>query len=134
MKEPFLRDAVNSYVERLTPFCKVHIREFREEKGDVRLLAALKEEKGEKIALCVEGIPLSSPELASRLSDWEVGGGGKVIFVIGGSEGLCEEVKAACSFRLSFSRLTFPHHLMRVILFEQIYRAYMINTGKPYHK
>ncbi len=134
LKEPYLRDAADEYLKRLTPFARTTVREFREEPGDRRLLAALRAEKGKKIALCVEGVSMSSPLLASSLASWEVEGEGRVIFVIGGSDGLCEEVKAACSFRLSFSELTFPHQLMRVILLEQIYRAYMINAGKTYHK
>ena len=71
---------------------------------------------------------------AALVEKAERDGGGSLAFVIGGSDGLCEEVKQECAFRLSFSKMTFPHQLMRVILFEQIYRAYMINSNRTYHK
>lgn len=134
LKETYLRDAVAEYTKRLTPFCRVSVREFREEKGDARLNEALRNEKGEKVALCVEGVQKSSEELAEWIRESEITSGGSLLFVIGGSEGLDESVKKECRLRLSFSRLTFPHQLMRVILFEQIYRAYMINHNRTYHK
>jgi len=134
LKESYLRDAIAEYTKRLTPFCRVKVAEFKEEKGDERLLAALRADKGYKIALCVEGVQKSSEELASLVEKAETDGGGSVAFVIGGSDGLSEEAKKECAFRLSFSKMTFPHQLMRVILFEQIYRAYMINNNRTYHK
>ncbi len=134
LKEAYLRDAIAEYTKRLTPFCRVRVLEFKEEKGDARLLAALKSDKGFKIALCVEGVQKSSEELAALVEKGERDGNGSIAFVIGGSDGLCEEVKQECAIRLSFSKMTFPHQLMRVILFEQIYRAYMINSNRTYHK
>ena len=90
--------------------------------------------KSLKIALCVEGKQLSSEELASKIESVTSSGISEITFVIGDSDGMGEDVKAECDLRLSFSKMTFPHQLMRVILLEQIYRAFtIINNGK-YHK
>lgn len=134
IKEDFYRAAVAEYSKRLSRFCRLEIcelpegKDLREEGGRI-----LKHAAGYSIALCVEGQKMSSVALASRIKS--LCDAGRVItFVIGSSEGLSPEVKEAADLRLSFSDMTFPHQLMRVILCEQIYRAFMINGGGEYHK
>jgi 23S rRNA (pseudouridine1915-N3)-methyltransferase len=134
IKESFYREAIAEYAKRLSRFVKLEIKELSEgaspetEADDI-----LRSLKGYIIALCVEGEKLSSEKLASRLKTLE-DTGREVTFVIGSSCGLSNRVKQAADFRLSFSDMTFPHQLMRVILAEQVYRAYMINAGATYHK
>ena len=134
IKESFYRDAVAEYVKRMSRFAKVEIKELAEgvnletEADDI-----LRAVRGYVIALAVEGEKLSSEKLASKikkLSDT----GQEITFVIGSSCGLSDRVKAASDYKLSFSDMTFPHQLMRVILAEQVYRAFMINAGSTYHK
>ena len=134
IKESFYRDAVAEYVKRLSRFAKIEIKELNEganpnaEAGDI-----LRSVKGYAIALAVEGEKLSSEGLAKKiktLSDT----GKDICFIIGSSCGLSDEVKKSADYLLSFSDMTFPHQLMRVILAEQVYRAFMINTGSTYHK
>ena len=130
LKEAFLKDAVKEYEKRLSAYCKLTTVEL---KCDDALLPTLND-KSYKIALCVEGKQLSSEELASKLDELPTRGISEIVFVIGDSDGMGEDVKASCDLRLSFSKMTFPHQLMRVILLEQIYRAFtIINNGK-YHK
>jgi 23S rRNA (pseudouridine1915-N3)-methyltransferase len=134
IKEEFYRQAVAEYVKRLSRFCKVEVKELpecktlEEEAGHI-----LKACKGYKIALCVEGQKMTSPALASRIKTL-CDKGEEISFIIGSSCGLDDSVKAQADLRLSFSDMTFPHQLMRVVLFEQIYRAFMINSGSEYHK
>lgn len=130
LKEAFLRDAVKEYSKRISGYARLNIKET---KNDRELIPNLSK-KGFKIALCVEGKQLSSEELASKIESVASSGISDVTFVIGDSDGMGEDVKAECDLRLSFSKMTFPHQLMRVILLEQIYRAFtIINNGK-YHK
>lgn len=134
IKEQFYRDAVAEYVKRLSRFCRAEICELSEgrsleEEGE----AILRRVRGYVIALCVEGQKLSSTGLAARIKQL-CDGGKEITFIIGSSCGLAEKVKAAARLKLSFSDMTFPHQLMRVILCEQIYRAFMINGGGEYHK
>ena len=134
IKESFYRDAVAEYVKRLSRFAKVEIKELAEgvdpegEKADI-----LRACKGYVIALAVEGEKLSSEKLAKKLKKL-TDEGKDITFVIDSSCGLADEVKARADYRLSFSDMTFPHQLMRVILAEQVYRAFMINAGSTYHK
>ena len=134
IKENFYRDAVAEYTKRLSRFAKIEIKEISEganpnaETGDI-----LRAVKGYAIALAVEGEKLSSEGLAKKiktLSDT----GKDICFIIGSSCGLSDEVKKSADYLLSFSDMTFPHQLMRVILAEQVYRAFMINAGATYHK
>ena len=134
IKESFYRDAVAEYAKRLSRFAKIEIKEISEganpnaETGDI-----LRAVKGYAIALAVEGEKLSSEGLAKKiktLSDT----GKDISFIIGSSCGLSDEVKKSADYLLSFSDMTFPHQLMRVILAEQVYRAFMINAGATYHK
>ena len=133
LKEAYLRDAVAEYQKRLNAFCKLSVKEIKEDSLDATFdeVASF---KGYKIALCVEGGMLSSPELAKKINDIAVSGTSDIAFVIGGSEGISEDIKKMCNLRLSFSKMTFPHQLMRVILLEQVYRAFTIINNKQYHK
>lgn len=133
LKESYLKEAVGEYSKRLSAFCKLEIKESKSDLPDA-LFDEVSSAKGYKIALCVEGKHLSSPDLAAKLENVFGSGTSDVCFVIGGSDGLSEKVKAVCDFRLSFSQMTFPHQLMRVILLEQIYRAFTIINHKTYHK
>ena len=145
LKESYYKEAVAEYEKRLSRYCKVRNIEIKEEKipnepnaGEInsalcaegkRILAALPE-KSYRIALCVEGEACSSEQLAGVIRACH----SDVTFVIGGSYGLSDEVKKRCDKRISVSKMTFPHRLMRVILAEQIYRAFTINAGAEYHK
>lgn len=146
LKEKYLRDAIAEYQKRLSRFAKLSIVELGEaylpqNPAPVDIERALEKEAdailrrlsdGAHIALCVEGGQLSSEDFAQKMQGLERVG--SVDFIIGSSHGLSERVKAACSLRLSFSKMTFPHQLMRLILCEQIYRACKINHNESYHK
>ena len=149
LKEKFYSDALLEYSKRLSGYCKFEVVEVKDERTpdnptDREKQSVLDREaariiekipKGAKvITLCVEGKQLPSEGIADLLNNAAVGGTSKLVFVIGGSMGLSEEVKALSDLRLSFSKLTFPHMLMRVILAEQLYRAFTIIEGKTYHK
>lgn len=134
IKEEFFRSAVSEYLKRLSRFAKVEIREISEgrnlnEEAEEILRAA----KGYIFALCIEGKKLSSEGLSAEIRK-QCDRGEEMTFIIGSSFGLSEKVKCAADYKLSFSDMTFPHQLMRVILLEQIYRAFMINSGSEYHK
>ena len=148
LKEAYLRDAAAEYEKRLSAFCKLSQANLKEEKlpdspsaseinnalsKEAERILAEMPRRAYKIALCVEGRQLSSEELAEKLGDVSATHG-EVCIVIGSSHGLDESVKRACDLRLSFSRLTFPHQLMRVILLEAIYRGFNILKGTHYHK
>ena len=133
LKESYLRDAVKEYEKRLSAFCRLTVNEIKEDALNATG-SAVSAFKGYKIALCVEGKMLSSPELAKKIDSLAVSGVSDIAFVIGGSDGIAENIKAMCDCRLSFSPMTFPHQLMRVILLEQIYRAFTIINNRQYHK
>ena len=148
LKESYLRDASQEYLKRLSGFCRPEVIELKEVRvpdspSDKEILSALKEEgdrilallpsRAYKIALCVEGKQFTSEELAQKL-EAAAQESGDFYFIIGSSHGLDERVKAACDLRLSVSKLTFPHQLMRVILLESVYRALNIQKGTRYHK
>lgn len=148
-KERYWREACAEYAKRLGAFCRFSIVEVEEERcpenpSEAQRLNVLRRE-GERIqktlpahayaiALCIEGQCCTSEQLSHRLSDLAIQGESQVAFLIGGSFGLCEQVKAACRERMSMSRMTFPHQLARVMLCEQVYRAYQIASGGKYHK
>lgn len=149
IKERYFTGAVEEYAKRLGRFCRLELLEVADEKTPEGASEAqniqIKEREGSRIlkklpagayvvALAIDGKMLDSPELSAAMERWKVGGASHVAFVIGGSLGLSEEVLSRADFRLSFSRMTFPHQLMRVILLEQIYRSFMIQSGAPYHK
>lgn len=149
MKEKFYIDAASEYQKRLSPFCRLNIVELPEEKlppspSQALIDAALCREgaairakippNSRTIALCIEGRLRSSQELAGLLRTWEQGPTNKLTFLIGGSFGLDEGLKNEAWVQLSMSPMTFPHHLARVMLLEQLYRSFQINVGSPYHK
>ena len=148
LKEGYLKDAVAEYKKRLSQYARVDEIELKEEKiqdednpteiqraldseAD-KIIAAIPKGAG-KIALCVEGKQYDSPSLA-RLIGKMADESGKIALIIGSSHGLSDRVKRECDVKLSFSALTFPHQLMRVILFEALYRSFTILAGKKYHK
>lgn len=134
IKEGFYRDAVAEYVKRISRFAKVEIKElFEGANPEAEADDILRACKGYVIALAVEGEKLSSEKLAAKIKTL-TDSGKELTFVIGSSCGLSARVKQAADYRLSFSDMTFPHQLMRVILAEQVYRAFMINAGSTYHK
>lgn len=134
IKESFYTEAVAEYVKRLSRFAKVEIKELPEGTNpEAEADGILRACKGYVIALAVEGEKLSSEKLAIKLQKL-TDEGKDISFVIGSSCGLSDKVKKAADFKLSFSDMTFPHQLMRVILAEQVYRAFMINAGSTYHK
>lgn len=134
IKEDFYRSAMAEYLKRLSRFAKTEVRELPEGKSiEDEADGICKAMKGCVFALCIEGKKLSSLNFASELKNL-TDRGEQITFVIGSSHGLSEKVKERADFRISFSDMTFPHQLMRVILAEQIYRAFMINGGSEYHK
>lgn len=134
IKEKFYSDAVNEYLKRLSRFAKVEVREISECRSlEEEATLILKAVKGQIVALCIEGKKYSSEGLAHYIKEL-TDTGNECTFVIGSSCGLSDEVKNRANVKLSFSDMTFPHQLMRVILLEQIYRAFMINGGGEYHK
>lgn len=149
LKEKFYQEAAAEYAKRLGGYCRLNIVELPEQKlpknpAPAEIQNAL-EKEGEAIrakippgsrvaALCVEGRMRSSEELARMIAAWEQSADKNLVFVIGGSYGLHPEVKAMAAVRLSMSPMTFPHHLARVMLLEQIYRAFKIREGSEYHK
>ncbi len=149
IKEKFFSAAIEEYAKRLKRYCSFEIIQVKDEPTPENPSDKEKEivlmKEGERIisklpkgatvvSLCVEGKQKSSEELAEFLKRSANDGENKIVFIIGGSFGLSEEVKVLSKFRLSFSEMTFPHQLMRVILSEQIYRAFTIIEGKTYHK
>ena len=130
LKEKYYEAACEEYIKRLGAYCQPEIIELAED-GDI--LSRIS--KGAYvIAMCIEGEKTDSPGLAERLSRCALEGKSRVCFLIGGSEGLPKEVKNAANWKLSMSDMTFPHHLARVMVLEQIYRALTINAGTKYHK
>ncbi len=149
LKESFYISAVAEYQKRLQRHCQLSIVELPEQKlpenpslSEIeqalsREAAAIEEKipKGSTlIAMCIEGKELSSMQLSQKVADYAASGASSLVFVIGGSFGLHESVKRRADFKLSMSPMTFPHHLARVMLLEQVYRAYQILGGTRYHK
>ena len=130
LNEDYLRAAVAEYEKRLSGYCRLANQVYKPGTSPEKWL----QDRAYKIALCVEGEQCSSEELAARIRKVTLSGCGRLQLVIGDSDGLCEQVKKKCDYRLSFSKMTFPHQLMRVILLEQLYRAFNINAGGKYHK
>ena len=149
IKEKYLRDAIAEYSKRLSKYCKLeilevsdektpdHAREIVEEgirqKEGERILKLLKED-AYVITLEIGGMMLDSVEFSKKIETLGIQGKSHICFIIGGSLGLGQEVRKRSDYRLSFSKMTFPHQLMRVILLEQIYRGYRILSNEPYHK
>jgi len=149
LKEKYLIDGIKEYTKRLGSYAKLHIHEVPDEKVPETLSAAqeeqAKEREGERIlalikpethviALAIDGKLWSSEELAEQINSLATYGRSQIAFVIGGSLGLSQAVLQRADQKLSFGRLTYPHQLMRLILVEQIYRAFKIIRGEPYHR
>lgn len=149
LKEKFYAQATAEYAKRLSRFCKLEILELPESRlsdspspaeisqalaAEAALIEAKLPKGGALIAMCIEGEELSSPQLAEKMRQFALSGVSNLTFLIGGSVGLSPAIKAQADFRLSMSPMTFPHHLARVMLLEQIYRAFQIQQGTKYHK
>ena len=149
LKEKYLRDASDEYIKRLSAFCKMNVIELTPEKlsdnpSQKEIENALDSEAkkiSEKIpkgaficSLCIEGKQLSSEELSREIENIGVSGMSNLVFIIGSSFGLSDEIKRISDFRFSMSKMTFPHKLARIMLTEQIYRAFSISNNGKYHK
>lgn len=149
LKERYLKEAIQEYATRLTKYCKLDLIEVPDEKAPENMSPAeevqVKSKEGQTIlkhikddtyviALAIQGKQLSSEKFADLISGLGLRGKSSIAFVIGGSIGLSEEVLKRADYHLSFSAMTFPHQLMRVILLEQVYRGFRIIKGEPYHK
>lgn len=146
LKEKFFRDACAEYEKRLLAYCKIQITELAETpvSSDGEIPRALESEGAKILAkipkdayiicMCVEGKNISSEELSSHISELKCRGKSRICVIIGGSNGICADIKKRADFRLSMSKMTFPHHLARVMILEQIYRAFKIEEGASYHK
>lgn len=149
IKETYFTGAIKEYGKRLSRYCKLEVRELADEKTPdgasaaleqqikkkegARILKAIREE-AYVVALAIDGNPLDSEQLAKKIEALGIAGVSHITFIIGGSLGLDESVIKRADYLLSFSKMTFPHQLMRVILLEQIYRSYRIMQNEPYHK
>lgn len=149
MKERHFEEAFAEYVKRIGGYARCEVREIAEQRlgerpSEREIAAALAREAQDieraiprgayLVAMCVEGQGASSEELALRIKSLDERGAGRICFLVGGSFGLDEGLKKRADWRLSMSKMTFPHHLARVMLAEQVYRAFTINAGKRYHK
>ncbi|TCK93176.1 23S rRNA (pseudouridine1915-N3)-methyltransferase [Natranaerovirga hydrolytica] len=149
LKEKYLKQAIEEYSKRLSRYAKLQIIEVADEKAPDNMSLSeeeqVKKKEGEKlnkyikdnsyiVALAIEGKQLTSEAFAKTIEDLGVSGKSNITFIIGGSLGLSEDILKKADRLLSFSKMTFPHQLMRVFLLEQLYRAYRINNNEPYHK
>lgn len=149
LKEKYLKQGVEEYVKRLGAYAKVEIAEVADEKAPENLseteMKAVKDKEGDRIlgkvsadayviTLDIDGKMLTSEGLARKIENLAIYGKSKIVFIIGGSLGLNDRVRKRSDFALSFSKMTFPHQLMRLVLLEQVYRAWKIVRGEPYHK
>ena len=149
LKEKYLKQGIDEYKKRLNAYAKVSIIEVADEKAPETMSDAemeeVKRKEGERIlssvapdafviTLEIQGKMLGSEQLAKKLDELATYGKSKVVFVIGGSLGISQDVQRRSDLALSFSKMTFPHQLMRLVLLEQVYRSFRINRGEPYHK
>ncbi|HSQ34102.1 MAG TPA: 23S rRNA (pseudouridine(1915)-N(3))-methyltransferase RlmH [Peptostreptococcaceae bacterium] len=149
IKEKYIKLGIDEFTKRLSKYCKLDIIEVDDEKAPENLsekeMDIIKYKEGQKIlsniknnsyviALAIDGKNLSSEELANKMSNLSISGNSNIAFVIGGSLGLSKDVLDRSDFKLSFSKMTFPHQLMRLILLEQVYRGFRIIKNEPYHK
>lgn len=149
LKEKYLRDACDEYIKRLGAFAKVSVVEIGEERcsdnPSALEIEAVKDKEGKRIVakipkssfvvpLCIEGTQYSSEDFSAKIEEVSLSGVSDITFIIGGSFGLSDEVKSLGKIKLSFGKLTLPHQLMRVVLLEQIYRAFSISNNGKYHK
>jgi 23S rRNA (pseudouridine1915-N3)-methyltransferase len=149
IKEKYIKLGIDEFSKRLSKYCKLDIIEVDDEKAPENLsekeMDIIKYKEGQKIlsniknnsyviALAIDGKNLSSEELAHKMSNLSISGNSNIAFVIGGSLGLSKDILDRSDFKLSFSKMTFPHQLMRLILLEQVYRGFRIIKNEPYHK
>ena len=149
LKEKYLKLGIEEFSKRLSKYCKLDLIELEDEKCPENLsekdMEIVKNKEGQRIlskiknnsyviALAIDGKKLSSEELADTISKLAVRGNSHITFIIGGSLGLSNEVLKRADYKLSFSKMTFPHQLMKLILLEQVYRSFRINNNEPYHK
>ncbi|KGJ48444.1 50S rRNA methyltransferase [Clostridium sp. NCR] len=149
LKEKYLKLGIDEFKKRLSKYCKLDMIELDDEKCPESLnekdMEIVKNKEGQKIlskvksnsyviALAIDGKNLSSEELADTMSKLAVRGNSHITFIIGGSLGLADEVLKRADYKLSFSKMTFPHQMMKLILLEQVYRSFRINNNEPYHK
>lgn len=149
IKEKYIQEGIKEFSKRLSRYCNLKIDEVEDEKAPENLSVKeqenIKIKEGKKIlsktpqnsfiiSLAIQGQSISSETLAEKMEDLMVEGMNNITFIIGGSLGLSEEVMRKSNFTLSFSKMTFPHQLMRLILLEQVYRGFRIIKGEPYHK
>lgn len=147
LKEDYLRKACDEYIKRLSRYCTFELHELDEYRlsdnpSQKEISNALSKEaenikkyaKGYIIPMCIEGKQVSSPELSQKISNAVIDGNSTITFIIGSSFGLSDEIKTMGNFKLSMSKMTFPHQLARVMLLEQIYRSFQISEGGKYHK
>ncbi len=149
LKEKYLKDGCNEYLKRLSAYAKVNITEIGEYKcsdnPSENEIETVLQKEGEAIEakipkgsyvipMCIEGEELSSKEISAKLDGIALNGFGEITFIIGGSFGLSDRIKSLGKLRLSFGKITLPHQLMRMVLLEQIYRAFSISKGSKYHK
>jgi 23S rRNA (pseudouridine1915-N3)-methyltransferase len=149
LKEKYLKLGIEEFSKRLSKYCKLDLIELEDEKCPENLsekdMEIVKNKEGQRIlskiknnsyviALAIDGKNLSSEELADTISKLAVRGNSHITFIIGGSLGLSNEVLKRADYKLSFSKMTFPHQLMKLILLEQVYRSFRINNNEPYHK
>lgn len=149
IKEKYIQEGIKEFSKRLSRYCTLDIIEIDDEKAPENLsdkeMDIVKKKEGERIlskipqnsfiiSLEIEGKQLSSEDLSKKIDDLMINGANDITFIIGGSLGLSDEVRNKSNFKLSFSKMTFPHQLMRLILLEQVYRSWRIMKGEPYHK
>ena len=149
IKEKYLEDGIKEYAKRLSKYCKLNFIEVPDEKAPEKLSEQeeniIKNKEGQKllskikentylIALAIDGEQLTSEKFSEKIDKLKVDGVSHVTFIIGGSLGLSDEIIKKSNYKLSFSKMTFPHQLMKMILLEQIYRGFRISNGEPYHK
>jgi len=149
LKEKYLKLGIAEFEKRLTPYCKLQLIEVNDEQAPDHLsdkeIEQIKTKEGERIlqqikqdqyviALAIDGVNWSSEQLAKEIEQLAIYGKSNIVFVIGGSNGLSNDVLKRANAKLSFSKMTFPHQLMKLILLEQVYRAFRIMKGEPYHK
>ncbi len=148
LKEKYLVQGIEEYLKRLSKYCKLELIEVKDEHAPDNLsdkdIDIIKNIEGERIlsklkdeyiiALAIEGKQLTSEDLAKKMNDTTTYHSSSICFIIGGSLGLSKEVLNKANYKLSFSKMTFPHQLMKLVLLEQVYRAFRINNNEPYHK
>lgn len=149
LKEKYIKQGIAEFEKRLTSYCKLKMDEVPDEQAPEQLsdkeLTQVKQKEGERIlqkiksteyviALDIQGASWSSEQLAKEMDKLAITGKSSIAFVIGGSNGLSEDVLKRANQKLSFSKMTFPHQLMKLILIEQVYRSFRIRRGEPYHK